>query len=270
MRGMKLRSYLYINQRLVDDYLSAIDGSLCEEELIRTQNKISQNAEIDAGLPITGTRGEIHANDDKTSEKTLKITYAAKLKRVVEYLLKEKQLNEIEDLDTENIQQLKREDFIEVFVNLRPSKMQHLVESLNKITNMISSLGSLLPMTEDDRNVMEQMKAFSAMKEQVDAGTCQVVFNPDGNDEISLVAQIEKEFLLQPMEKINKQCYVLCKVQRKIKQNEEVEVDALFAGMEGINTLMKNEENVALESPKEIKDVVTAPGVFVLPIAIYQ
>ena len=40
--------------------------------------------------------------------------------------------------------------------------------------------------------------------------------------------------------------------------------------MEGINDLMENKDNVSLESPKEIKDVVTAPGLFVLPIAIYQ
>lgn len=265
---MKLRSYLYINQRLVDDYLSAIDGSLYEEELVRTQKKISQNSAIEAGLPITGAGGEISADDGKTSEKKLKITYAAKLKRVVDYLNEENQLNEIEDLDEKVLNSLKREEFIEVFVNLRPSKMQHLVESLNKITNMLSSLSSLLPLTEDDKNMMTQMKDFGKMKEQADAGICQVVFNPDGNESISLIAQLEKEFLLEPMEKMSKQCYVLCKVQRKIRRDEEVEVDALFAGMEGIKPFMENEEE--LSSPQEVKDVVTSPGLFVLPIAIYQ
>lgn len=265
---MKLRSYLYMNQRLVDDYLSAIDGSLYEEELVRTQKNVSQNSVIEAGLPMTGTGGQINADDGKISEKTLKITYAAKLKKIVDFLNKENQLKEIEDLDAEVLQGLKREDFIEVFVNLRPSKMQHLVESLNKITNMFSSIGSLLSLTEEDQNMMTQMKDLGKMKEQADAGTCQVVFNPDGNENISLVAQLEKEFLLEPMEKINKQCYVLCKVQRKIKSNEEVEVDALFAGMDGIKPFMENEEE--LSNPQEVKDVVMAPGLFVLPIAIYQ
>ena len=127
---MKLRSYLYVNQRLVDDYLSAIEGSLYEEEHVRTQNRISQNTAVEAGLPLTGTSGEINSDDGKTSEKTLKVTYAAKLKKVVDFLNKEKELNEIENLDKDALNCLKREDFIEVFVNMRPSKMQNLVESL--------------------------------------------------------------------------------------------------------------------------------------------
>ena len=71
---MKLRSYLYVNQRLVDDYLSAIEGSLYEEEHVRTQNRISQNNDVEAGLPLTGTSGEINSDDGKTYEKTLKVT----------------------------------------------------------------------------------------------------------------------------------------------------------------------------------------------------
>lgn len=265
---MKLRSYLYINQRLVDDYLSAIDGSLHEEELLRIQKNINQNATIEGGLPATGTGGEIQANNGEISEKTLKITYAAKLKRIVDYLNNEKQLIEIEDLNEKILNNLKREDFVEVFVNMRPSKMQGFVEGLNKITDICSALGSLMPLTEEDRNMMVQMKNLGKMKEQVDAGTCQVIFNPDGNEEISLVAQLEKEFLLETMDKLNKQCYVLCKVQRKIREDEEVEVDALLAGMEGIKPFMENEEE--LSNPQEVKDVIKAPGLFVLPIAIYQ
>lgn len=125
-----------------------------------------------------------------------------------------------------------------------------------------------MPLTEEDQNMMTQMKDLGKMKEQADAGNSQVIFNPDGNEEISLVAQLEKEFLLEKMDKLNKQFYVLCKVQRKIRKDEEVEVDALFAGMEGIKPFMEKGEE--LSNPQEIKDVVTAPGLFVLPIAIYQ
>ena len=75
-------------------------------------------------------------------------------------------------------------------------------------------------------------------------------------------------FLLEPIEKINKQCHVLCKVQRRIKDGEEVEIDSLLAGMEGFKTFIENQES--LTNPTEIKDVVKAPGAFVLPIAIYQ
>lgn len=267
---MKLRSYLYINQRLVDDYLSAIEGSLYEEELVKTKNRILQNADIESGMPITGTGGKINSDDGKTSEKKLKITYAAKLKKVIEYLTKEGELNVIENLGEYEINSLKRDDFIDVFVNIRPSKMQNFIESINKFVDMITSLGDIVPMTDSDKSVISQIKALGEMKEHVDAGTCQVVFNPDGHEDISLVAQLEKEYLLEPIEKLNKQCYVVCKVQRKINDNEEIEVDPLFSGMDGIRDLIESQDNLQLASPEEIKDSITGPGLFVLPIAIYQ
>lgn len=267
---MKLNSYLYINQRLVDDYLSAIDGCLYEEEHIMTQNVVSQNAVVENGLPFTGTSGEINKDSGKISEKTLKITYAAKLKKIVDYLSNMDELNEIEDLNEERLDTLKREDFIEVFVNMRSSKMQKIVDGLNRVTSIVSSLGNLVQISDDDRNMIQQMSALKNMKEQADAGVCQVVFYPDGNENISLVAQLEKEFLLEPIEKINKQCYVLCKVQRKIKKDEEVEVDAILEGMDVFKPFLKGGADVTLSNPQEIKDVIKAPGLFVLPVAIYQ
>ena len=47
-------------------------------------------------------------------------------------------------------------------------------------------------------------------------------------------------------------------------------MDAMFAGMEGIKPFMDNKDDVSLSNPQEIRDVITAPGLFVLPIAIYQ
>ena len=269
MKFMKLNSYLYINQRLVDDYLSAIDGCLYEEEHVMTQNVVSQNAVVEDGLPFIGTNGEINTESGKVSEKVLKITYVAKLKKIVDYLRSVNELNEIEDLDEKRLDALKREEFIEVFVNVRSSKMQKIVDGLNKVTSIISSLGNLVQIPDDDRNKIQQMSVLKNMKEQADAGVCQVVFCPDGNESISLVAQLEKEFLLEPIEKINKQCYVLCKVQRKIKKDEEVEVDAILEGMDVFKPFMKDED-VNLSNPQEIKDVIKAPGLFVLPVAIYQ
>lgn len=265
---MRLRSYLYVNQRLIDDYLSAIDGSLYEEEILQSKQETSQNAELEGGLPSIGAAGNISIDERKLSEKRLKITYAAKIKRIVDYLKENDDLQEIEELDEMRLEKLRRDDFIEVFVNIRSSKMQQLVESLNIITRMFSSMSSLMDFSDADQIVLNQMQDLSNMKEKVDAGTCQLVFNPDGQTDISLIAQIEKEYLLESMEKLDKQCYILCKVQRKIKKGEEIEVDSLLAGMNGLKPFMENQEE--LSNPKELKDVIIAPGAFVLPIAIYQ
>lgn len=265
---MKMRSYLYINQRLVDDYLSAIDGSIYEEEVVQSKQGTTQNADIAGGLPSTGTAGNMSVNEKVLREKKLKITYAAKIKRIVDYLKEDNSLQEIEEFNPTILNTLKRDDIIEIFVDVRSSKMQQLVEGIEKVTEMFSSLKNLVDFSDEDETIFNQMQDISNMKDAVDGGVCQLVFTPDGQAEVSLIAQLEKEFLLEPIEKINKQCYVLCKVQRKIKDGEEVEVDSLLAGMNGLKPFMEDQDD--LPNPPEFKDVVTAPGAFVLPIAIYQ
>ncbi len=265
---MDLKSYLYINQRLVDDYLSAIDGSIYEEEVVHSKQSTMQKADIADGLPCTGTMGNMSVNDKVLKEKKLKITYAAKIKRIVDYLRVNNQLQEIEELNSKILNTLKRDNFIEIIVNVRFSKTQQMVESMKKFEKIFSSLKNMIDSSVNDEIIFSQIQDISTMKDTVDGGVCQLVFIPDGQEEVSLIAQLEKEFLLEPIEKINKQCHVLCKVQRRIKDGEEVEIDSLLAGMEGFKTFIENQES--LTNPTEIKDVVKAPGAFVLPIAIYQ
>lgn len=124
--------------------------------------------------------------------KKLKVTYPAKIQKIVDYLKKNEQLKEIEELSEEILEELKRDDFIEVFVNVRSSKMQQMVESLNKVSDMMISLKSLIGYDESDKEILGQMQEISDMKEKIDAGTIQVVFNPDGQVSISLIAQMEK------------------------------------------------------------------------------
>ena len=259
---------MYINQRLVDDYLSAIDGSIYEEELIKSKQGTTQNTDIEGGLPSTGTAGNMSIDEGILTEKKIKITYAAKIKRIVDYLKQTDDLLEIEEFNKAILNELKRDDIIEVFVDARSSKMQQIMGGLEKFTELFSSLSNLMELSDSDQTMLNQMQDISGMRDVVDGGACQLVFTPDGQTEISLIAQLEKQFLLEPIENINKQCYVLCKVQRKIKDGEEVEIDSLLAGMDGLKPFLDDQYDLA--NPPEFKDIVKAPGAFVLPIAIYQ
>lgn len=236
--------------------------------MVQSKQGTTQNADIAGGLPSTGTAGNMSVNERTFRERTLKITYAAKVKRIVDYLKENNDIREIDEFDQTILNSLKRDDIVEIFVDVRFSKMQQLVGSIEKIREMFSPLKSLVDFSDEDEMMLNQMKDISNMKNAVDAGLCQMVFIPDGQAEVSLIAQLEKEFLLEPIEKINKQCYVLCKIQRKIKDGEEVEVDSLLAGMNGFKPFVADQDE--LTNPPEVKDVVTAPGAFVLPIAIYQ
>lgn len=265
---MKLRSYLYINKRLVDDYLSAIEGSIYEEEFVKSMKKTVEKSDIESGLPNIGTAGQLNVDEGQETNRKAQITYAAKLKKIVDYLEKNEELREMDDLDESKVQTLKRDEIIEVFVNVRSSKVQQLLEGMKKIKDMFFALKDMLELSEDNLEVFNQIQSIELMKEKSDNGTCQIILQPDGYENISLIAQIEKEFLFQPIEKINKQCYILCKVQRKLKPDERVEIDSLLEGMEGLKPFMNDKINFS--NPKELVDIVNAPGLFVLPIAIYQ
>ena len=265
---VNLHSYLYINQRIVDDFISEIDGSIYDEEIVKSKQATSKDSTIEGGLYESGLGGRLSQDQNILSEKRLSYTYAAKVKKIHDFLLKNESLLIIDELDKECFDSLNRGVFFEVVVNARSSKLQQLVSSISMFSDIFSTMENLIQTSEEDRAIMKQIQDLRNMKETIDNGIYQLVLNPDGYADVSLIAQIEKNFLLDSIEKINKQCYILCKLQRKIKENEEIEVDAILESVNGLMPFVNEQQNIA--NPPEIKDIVKAPGAFVLPIAIYQ
>ena len=84
---MKLRNFLYINSKLLDDYISAIDGYVYEEETQKL-NEINQKAaNAKANVLGIGGDGKYEKQSSEEVERKVRISEAAKFDKLFEYSL---------------------------------------------------------------------------------------------------------------------------------------------------------------------------------------
>ncbi len=83
---MKLRNFLYLNTRIIEDYLSAIDGYVYDEEsraiINSSENEVVGKADIKI---ITGKGNKVHKMDEEV-KRSVKISDASKFDKVFTYL----------------------------------------------------------------------------------------------------------------------------------------------------------------------------------------
>lgn len=138
---MKLRNFLYLNNKIVDDYLSVIDGYVYNEEAQSIAT--STENEVKAGGSVKLLKGEgSHAG--KMAEeitRSVQISDAAKFDKVFRHLQtgdEDEQIKYFEFLSEETFNKLRRDDFLEVLVTARFSKMKELTDTVTKLNELVT------------------------------------------------------------------------------------------------------------------------------------
>lgn len=111
---MKLRNFLYINSKLLDDYISAIDGYVYEEETQKL-NEINQKAaSAKANVLGIGGDGKYEKQSSEEVERKVRISEAAKFDKLFEYLSADEYspLKYYEILNDEEFSGLGRDDLL--------------------------------------------------------------------------------------------------------------------------------------------------------------
>ena len=83
---MKLRNFLYLNTKVVEDYISAIDGFIYDEEsqAIATSNENTVSGK--AGIPIVNGSGEHTGRKEEEIKRSVRISDASKFDKIYKYL----------------------------------------------------------------------------------------------------------------------------------------------------------------------------------------
>lgn len=135
---MKLRNFYYINKKLLEDYIAAIEGYTYEEETQKVNETSQRAAGAKAGVfGVTGD-GKYEKQSSEEKERKVHISDAAKFEKLFVYLSdnEDTPLLYYEMLNSEIFDSLHRDDFIEVLVTPRFSKMKELSDTVKKISSL--------------------------------------------------------------------------------------------------------------------------------------
>ena len=162
---MKLRNFYYINKKLLEDYIAAIEGYTYEEETQKINETSQKAAGAKAGVfGVTGD-GKYEKQSSEEKERKVHISDAAKFEKLFVYLSdnEDTPLLHYEMLNSEIFDSLHRDDFIEVLVTPRFSKMKELSDTVKKISSLAEVFETITQQSILDKKSEEAITGISAL-----------------------------------------------------------------------------------------------------------
>lgn len=271
---MKLRNFLYLNTKIINDYLSSIEGYLYDEE----DQSIATSSEkaLKAGLGIKALSGD-GSHTGKSAEevkRSVQISDAAKFDKVFNYLQagnEDEQIKYYECLSEQIFNDLRRDDFLEVLVTARFSKMKELTSIVRKLNELATVFQKITDQQILDKKAKEAVAGFSALEQLQTGKAISCVFN-FGDGKYPLIAYLDEKYFKCEQDSFIGESYMVCKVLRKIPKGKSVKLDEIFDDIKKIPMNRQQRRNMPknMDNPEGLKDIVKGPALVVVPIAVYQ
>jgi len=166
---------------------------------------------------------------------------------------------------------LGRDDFLEVLVTARFSKMKELTDSISKIAELATIFENITEQQLLDKKATEAVNGFSALGQLKSGKEIACVFNFD-DGRFPMVSYLDESYFRCAQDNFIGQAYMLCKVIRKIPKGQSVKLDEIFDDVKKLPLNRTQRRNMPknVDNPTEIRDVIKGPTLIVLPISVYQ
>lgn len=268
----KLRTFLCIDKKILDDYIAAMENGLYEEEIRETNEQKRKNFSGKLSvLKIGSGEGGVENGSLEKAERKVHDNSAAKFDRLYHYLSddEEEPLQYYDALTEQEFGNIGRDCFIEVLATPRFSKMQNFLEVARKVSPMARALESYSGQELLDPEAKKGIEAVMLLDGVGNQNEISCVFSFD-DGAFPLVAKLKKDCFECDISQFTGQVSMLCKVQKKIKRGSSIRLDEIFDYLKKFS-LDDNQWRVMekIENPDIIRDEIEGPALQVVPIAIY-
>ena len=241
---MKLRNFLYLNTKIIEDYISAIDGYTYDEESQAIATSMENAINGGLGLKVVSAGGSHNGKQLEEVKRSVKISDVAKFDKIYKYLQSsddDERLKYYEFLSDDVYNELKRDDFIEVLVTARFSKTKELTNNVRKFADLATLIQDITDQQVLDKEATEAINGFSALDKMKSGKEISCVFNFD-DGKYPLVAYLDENYFRCEQDSFVGQSYMLCKVIRKIPKGQNVKLDEIFDDIKNSPLIVIKEE----------------------------
>lgn len=270
---MKLRNFLYLNTKVVEDYISAIDGYTYDEESQAIATSSENTLAGKGAIGIASGNGSHTGKQSEEVKRSVRISDAAKFEKIHKYLKSDEDdgLKYFESLSDTDYDALYRDDFLEVLVTARFSKMKELTDSVKKIAELAAVFETITDQQILDKKATEAVNGFTALGQMKSGKEIACVFEFD-DGKYPLVAYLDDSYFRCGQDSFVGQAYLLCKIVRKVPKGQNIKLDEIFDDVKKLplNRAQRRSMTKNMDNPTELRDVIRGPTLVVLPIAVYQ
>lgn len=271
---MVLRNFLYLNEQILDGYLSAIEGYITTKVTQTTKETNSKNTGINASFKaLTGKIGKDKSNEIETHME-VEISPASKVQKLITYLSEESEIPFYEYMDEASWKKLNRDEVVEFMGNIRFSK-------LKEITNAVSELEKLTSIFQDfsdkpllDNKTQKALQGIKSLNSLQNGNEIPCVLSFGDVKEYKVVCYLDESCFNVDQESFIGDVTILCKIQKKVDKGNSIQLTDIFKTFREMPLNREQRRSMPskkqLETPKEFADVIKGPAFVVTPIAIYN
>jgi len=264
-----LRQFLYLDEGLLDDFLSQLAGGLYDEERQRDEHSRERGGKAvgklgGAGGELARQRGEV-----SETERTVKLSPAARFDRLYELLLNlpQQAVQELEALDMAIWDQLRRGELVNVEAVIRIPTFTRAMAGASAMQDMLAVMQQLSPGTVDDSTVQvaQQMQAMGALT----GDSLAVLAEVAGSPEFKFVCKLKQENILAEMDDLEDEVTVFGKLGRKVRAGDR-EMLLTMPGMSALNREERRKMTGSQAGKLDAEMWVEHPAAGLTVVAIYR
>jgi hypothetical protein len=267
--AIRLRDYMYLDEDLVERFLSQVEGGVSDEE---TQTDVErQDKRRGAGVQVAPVKAEAGRTKgtESSASRTVRQTPDSACSRLIDVLEEAGSLQFLESFDEGIWSQLRRGETLEIDATIELSVIAQLggiAESFDSMVAVMNSAGQ-----EIDIEGLETIKAFSALSGLMKA--IPVLARPTGAPEYTFIASLKPDALRIDQDQLNGEATILGTLQRRLRADEVWSIFDAF-GLAGLPQSLRKQMQQSMAQTDDDSEigamVVKPPAALLNPIAIYR
>lgn len=265
MEGHVLRKFLYLDSKLLDDYLAGMQDVVVDEVVTETTQS---SGGLEAGAGAAGVKAGGKKERSRATEvrREVKATDAMKFQRLYSTLEGQEGFTYWEAMSDDDWSRLSRNQLIEAEVELTQSTIGSIAGKLDGLMGLMQVIAP----EEVDSDTAEAVAGLGLLGQLEASRGIPLKMELVASKKFKFIAHLNPDALRISRDELSGEATLFAKIRRKLAQSETMDLFDLLGGLDGL--ALNRDQKRALKKkaiPAELRNPVRAPAAIVVPIAIY-
>jgi len=270
--AIALRDFLYLDGKAVRSYLASVEGAVYDEETVTERTGTEAGGGVAVGVPgiSAGGRGSRTAGREVTRQ--VRVTDDVLFQRLVVTLLEADALVSAEGEIGIDWGSLRRGSALEVAVTPSFSGVSQIAAAIDAILPLAAVVEAATGKSPLDDSAVEAVEGFRLLERAQGEKGVPCSFSAVDFPAQQFVALLNRQHLRAPLSDFLGEMTLLCKIQRKLKDGETLDLFNPLEALQGIqlNREQRRKLDIDTRMPEELRDTVAGPAFVVTPVAVYR
>lgn len=271
---MILRNFLYLNEKMVDSYLSAIEGYLPTKVVKTSKEANLKNAGLGLNGKILSAKAEKNKTKEIETQMEVEISPPSKIQKLIDFLNDDEPIKFYDHIDDNIWQRLQRDEVVELMGSVRFSKLKEITNAVKELEKLRDVFQDFTPEPIINETTQKSLIGLKKLNDLQNGNEVPCVLSFSDVKEYQVVCYLDKSCFCVSEESFVGDVTLLCKIQKKIEKGSNIQLTDIFKTFKEMPLNREQRRNMPnkkqLETPKEFSDIIKGPAFVVTPIAIYN